>query len=86
MAPPMTQEQSEQIEQCYLAYYRPLLSYARAALGREARARITTAATAREWADQLWASLNEDNKVSLFVEFIDLESKERETVIVNKHR
>ena len=44
-----------------------------------------TAATAREWADQLWASLNEDNKVSLFVEYIDLESKERETVIVNKH-
>ncbi len=45
-----------------------------------------TAATAQEWADQLWASLNEDNKVSLFVEYIDLESKERETVIVNKHQ
>lgn len=38
MAPPMTREQSEQIEQCYLACYRPLLSYARAALGREALA------------------------------------------------
>ncbi len=38
MAPPMTQEQSEQIEQCYLSCYRPLLAYARAALGREALA------------------------------------------------
>ena len=38
MAPPMTREQSEQIEQCYLSCYRPLLAYARAALGREALA------------------------------------------------
>ena len=44
------------------------------------------ASTAREWADQLWASLNGDNKVSLFVEFIDLESKTRDTVILNKHQ
>ncbi len=44
------------------------------------------ASTAKEWADQLWASLNEDNKVSLFVEFIDLESKARDTVILNKHQ
>ncbi len=44
------------------------------------------ASTAKEWADQLWASLNEDNKVSLFVEFIDLESKTRDTVILNKHQ
>ena len=52
----------------------------------EPRTVAVTAATAREWADQLWASLNEDNKVSLFVEYIDLESKERENVIVNKHQ
>ena len=40
---------------------------------------------ARSWADMLWTSLNEDNKVSLFVQYIDLKSGERETVIVNKH-
>ena len=44
------------------------------------------ASSAREWADQLWASLNGDNKVSLFVEFIDLERKTRDTVILNKHQ
>ena len=36
-------------------------------------------------ADQVWAALNEDNKVSLYVSMIDLESGERDTVIVNKH-
>ncbi len=44
------------------------------------------ASSAKEWADQLWASLNEDNKVSLFVEFIDLEHKTRDTVILNKRQ
>lgn len=33
----------------------------------------------------LWESLNNDNKVSLFVRFIDLESRKVETRIVNKH-
>lgn len=33
----------------------------------------------------LWDSLNSDNKVSLFVRFIDLESLKTETRIVNKH-
>ncbi len=37
-------------------------------------------------ADQLWASLNEDNKVSLFTQFIDLATGTRETVIINKHQ
>ena len=36
-------------------------------------------------AQALWESLNEDNKVSLFVEYIDLESGNRHTVIRNKH-
>ena len=52
----------------------------------EPRRFAVTAADARSWADELWASLNEDNKVSLFVEFIDLESGARDTVIVNKHQ
>jgi hypothetical protein len=33
----------------------------------------------------VWASLNEDNKVSLFVQYIHLATGERETVILNKH-
>ena len=33
----------------------------------------------------LWESLNEDNKVSLFVQYIHLATGERETVILNKH-
>lgn len=40
----------------------------------------------KEFSDALWNSLNEDNKVSLFVRFIDLETKEYETVIINKNK
>ena len=34
----------------------------------------------------IWTNLNEDNKVSLFVRFINLETKEEETRIINKTR
>ena len=34
----------------------------------------------------MWKNLNEDNKVSLFVRYIDLETRETETVIINKHQ
>ncbi len=44
-----------------------------------------TAPDAQTLADQLWSSLNPDNKVSLFVQYVDLSSGERSTVIVNKH-
>ena len=37
-------------------------------------------------AGELWPALNEDNKVSLFVRYIDLATGESETVILNKHR
>ena len=43
------------------------------------------AASARELADRVWAALNEDNKVSLFVRYLDLETGKDETVIINKH-
>ena len=33
----------------------------------------------------IWKNLNEDNKVSLFVRYIDLESGKTETRIVNKN-
>ena len=35
--------------------------------------------------DMLWNSLNEDNKVSLFVRFIDIETGKYETRIINKN-
>ena len=35
--------------------------------------------------DIIWKNLNEDNKVSLFVRYIDLETNEVETRIVNKN-
>ena len=37
-------------------------------------------------AAELWQSLHADNKVSLFVRFIDLESGQTETVLRNKHQ
>ena len=36
--------------------------------------------------DTIWESLNEDNKVSLFTRFINLETGEFETRIVNKNQ
>ena len=39
-----------------------------------------------EFTDMIWSSLNEDNKVSLFVRFIDIATKETETRIVNKNK
>ena len=44
-----------------------------------------TAPDAPTLARELWESLNADNKVSLFVEFIDLEHGNLHTVIHNKH-
>ena len=41
---------------------------------------------AHSFADLLWANLNEDNKVSLFVRCIDLENGSTDTVIVNKNK
>lgn len=37
------------------------------------------------FADMLWTSLNEDNKVSLFVRYIDIATKNTETRIINKY-
>jgi len=38
------------------------------------------------YTEKLWESLNEDNKVSLFVRFIDLETGKTETKIINKNK
>ncbi len=39
-----------------------------------------------EFTDKLWTSLNEDNKVSLFVRFIDINTGKYETRIINKNK
>lgn len=39
-----------------------------------------------EFTDMLWSALNEDNKVSLFVRYINLENGETQTRIVNKNK
>lgn len=44
-----------------------------------------TAPDAETLAGDLWLALNEDNKVSLFVRYIDLETGDDETSIINKH-
>lgn len=38
------------------------------------------------FADMLWNSLNEDNKVSLFVRYIDIETGNYESKIINKNK
>ena len=52
----------------------------------EPRRVAITAPDARALADELWAHLNSENKVSLFVQYIDLASGARDTVIRNKHQ
>ena len=41
--------------------------------------------SAQDFAELLWAALNEENKVSLFVRYIDRLTGEWETVVKNKH-
>ena len=43
------------------------------------------AASAGELAERLWESLNGENKVSLYVSFVDLATGQADTVIRNKH-
>lgn len=45
-----------------------------------------TSETPQEFAQLIWSNLNEDNKVSLFVRYIDLMTGNWETVILNKHQ
>ena len=52
----------------------------------EPRQVAVTAPDAETLAKEIWANLNEDNKVSLFVRYIDLETQACDTVIINKHQ
>ena len=49
------------------------------------RAVVCDAPDATTFANLLWANLNEDNKVSLYVSYIDLATGEADTVIKNKN-
>ncbi len=51
----------------------------------EPRQVAITAANAEELAAVLWEGLNDDNKVSLYVSYIDLSDGSADTVIINKH-
>ena len=51
----------------------------------ESRRVAITAPDAETLAGDLWLALNEDNRVSLFVRYIDLETGDDETSIINKH-
>ena len=52
----------------------------------EPRQVAITAPDAATLAREIWADLNEDNKVSLFVRYTDLETRKSDTVIINKHQ
>ena len=45
-----------------------------------------SAPDAQTLAKEVWENLNEDNKVSLYVSYIDLASGQADTVIINKHQ
>ena len=51
----------------------------------EPRPVAITANSAAELADILWDALDEENKVSLYVSYIELATGKSDTVIVNKH-
>ena len=46
---------------------------------------IKISGSIQEFGDMLWNSLNEENKVSLFVRYIDIETGEYESKIYNKN-
>ena len=52
----------------------------------EPRQVAITAPSAEALAKEVWENLNEDNKVSLFVRYINLETRDTDTVIINKHQ
>mgnify|MGYP005971718743 CR=1 FL=1 len=51
----------------------------------EPRRVAITAPDAKTLAQQVWESLNGDNKVSLYVSYIDLSTGNADSVIINKH-
>lgn len=48
--------------------------------------RVIMPNTAKELADDIWGNLNEDNKISLYVRYIDLESGKEDNILINKNK
>ena len=48
--------------------------------------RVEISGNIDEFTDMLWTNLNEENKVSLFVRYIDIETEKTETRIINKNK
>ena len=48
--------------------------------------RVTMPNTAEELAEVVWNSLNEDNKVSLFVRVVPLDGGNAQEIIINKNK
>lgn len=48
--------------------------------------RVIMPNTAKELADDIWANLNEDNKISLYVRYINLENGKEENILINKNK
>ena len=48
--------------------------------------KIRTLDNMDEWVESVWNHLNEENKVSLFVRYIDIQTGEVQSRIVNKHK
>lgn len=46
---------------------------------------VAITGNAGEFSDMLWSSLDEENRVSLFVSYIDIATGERNSVIINKN-
>lgn len=54
--------------------------------GEPVKVSLETEAGLEEFADKLWNSLNEENKVSLFVRFIEISSGKYQEKIINKNK
>ncbi|MEA4953897.1 MAG: IMP cyclohydrolase, partial [Pseudoflavonifractor sp.] len=52
----------------------------------EPRRVAISAPDAKTLAQEIWTHLNQDNKVALYVSYLDLATGVRDTVLVNKHK
>ncbi len=48
--------------------------------------RVSIGTCAREFTEMVWNNLNEDNKISLYTNWIDLKTGEETVTIINKHQ
>ncbi len=48
--------------------------------------RVLLPNTAKELADDIWANLNEENKISLYVRYIDLQTGKEDNILINKNK